>query len=81
MRRRPGVFGGLGTYHPQVRRTGYSIRTHRSGDAAQNVFLQATALGFGTVVVGAFDDRAVMSLLEHDAGERPLYLMPLGVSR
>ena len=48
------------------------------GHAAQNVLLQATALGLGAVVVGAFDDVGVAELLNLPPGEAPLYLMPLG---
>jgi SagB-type dehydrogenase family enzyme len=49
-----------------------------AGHAAQNVFLQATALGLAAVVVGAFDDRAVLTVLQRGADEHPLYLMPVG---
>lgn len=48
------------------------------GHAAQNVFLQATALGLGAVVVGAFDDDRLRETLKLPEGEAPLYLMPLG---
>lgn len=48
------------------------------GHAAQNVFLQAHALGLGAAVVGAFDDARVASILELPGDERPLYLMPVG---
>lgn len=51
------------------------------GHAAQNVFLQAQALGLGAAVVGAFDDDAVADLLGMEADERPLYLMPVGEKR
>lgn len=49
-----------------------------TGHASQNVFLQATALGLATVVVGAFEDEAVGALLKLSPDEVPLYLMPLG---
>jgi SagB-type dehydrogenase family enzyme len=49
-----------------------------SGHAAQNVFLQATALGIGTVVMGAFGETAVRRVLGVGANERPLYVQPIG---
>lgn len=49
-----------------------------AGHSAQNVCLQATSLGLGTVTIGAFDDRGVSEVLGLDAGEEPLYLMPVG---
>jgi len=49
-----------------------------AGHAAQNVYLQGVALEVGTVVVGAFDDDGVASVLRLARGERPLYLLPLG---
>jgi SagB-type dehydrogenase family enzyme len=49
-----------------------------AGHAAQNVYLQATSLGLGTVVVGAFEDDAVREILSLSANEHPLYLMPVG---
>lgn len=48
------------------------------GHAAQNVHLQAAAMGLGTVVVGAFDDDRVIQILDLPRNERPLYLMPMG---
>ena len=48
------------------------------GHAAQNVFLQAEALGLGAAVVGAFADGPVADLLGTGRQERPLYLMPVG---
>jgi SagB-type dehydrogenase family enzyme len=49
-----------------------------AGHSAQNVCLQATSLGLGTVTVGAFDDRKVHEVLGLDPGEEPLYLIPVG---
>lgn len=48
-----------------------------AGHAAQNIYLQAQALGLGTVTVGAFDDEEVKSVLKM-ANEEPLYIMPTG---
>lgn len=48
------------------------------GHAAQNLFLQAQALGLATVVVGAFNDNAVARLLRLPAGVQPLALLPVG---
>jgi len=49
-----------------------------AGHAAQNVYLQATSLNLGTVVAGAFDDDDVQKILNMQANEQPLYLMPVG---
>ncbi len=49
-----------------------------AGHAAQNVMLQAVALGLGGVPVGAFDDGAVQKILRMTAEEEPLYLIPVG---
>lgn len=49
-----------------------------AGHAAQNVLLQAVAMGLGGVPVGAFDDRAVQRILRMAAEEEPLYLIALG---
>lgn len=49
-----------------------------AGHAAQNVYLQGTALGLGTVLVGAFDDLNVRKALGLPALHTPLGLMPLG---
>ncbi|MDD3626492.1 MAG: SagB/ThcOx family dehydrogenase [bacterium] len=48
------------------------------GHSAQNVYLQATALGLGTVAVGAFNDKKLKDFLSLEEGEDPLYIMPLG---
>lgn len=48
------------------------------GHAAQNVLLQAVALGLGAVPVGAFDDQDVQQTLALPADQEPLYLIPVG---
>ena len=51
------------------------------GHAGQNLLLQATAVGLGGTVVGAFDDSAVQRLLELPDGEHPLAILPVGYPR
>ncbi|HET9986632.1 MAG TPA: SagB/ThcOx family dehydrogenase [Longimicrobiales bacterium] len=48
------------------------------GHAAQNVYLQAEALGLGTTIVGAFRDAELTRLLGLGAGVAPLAIMPIG---
>ena len=48
------------------------------GHAAQNLLLQAVALGLGGVPVGAFDDTAVRQAMALPGNEEPLYLVPVG---
>ena len=48
------------------------------GHAAQNVLLQAVALGLGAVPVGAFGDDPVQELLQLPTDHLPLYLLPIG---
>lgn len=49
-----------------------------AGHAAQNIYLQAEALGLGTVTIGAFHDDQVKDVLGLPDNEEPLYLMPVG---
>ncbi|MCL2362786.1 MAG: SagB/ThcOx family dehydrogenase [Defluviitaleaceae bacterium] len=48
------------------------------GHSAQNVYLQAEALGLGTVAIGAFWDYRLSDIFRLEEGEVPLYLMPVG---
>ncbi len=48
------------------------------GCVAENVYLQATALGLGTTMAGAFTDRSVKRVLSLPKGHAPLGLMPVG---
>jgi SagB-type dehydrogenase family enzyme len=49
-----------------------------AGHAAQNVYLQLVPLGLGTVVMAGFNADAVDRAIGLPAGERTLYIMPLG---
>ena len=49
-----------------------------AGHAAQNLYLQAEALGLGTTTVGAFTDGQVKRLLHMREEEQPLSIMPVG---
>lgn len=49
-----------------------------AGHAAQNICLQVTALGLGTVPIGAFYDERVIETLHLPKEEVPLYIMPMG---
>jgi len=49
-----------------------------AGHVAQNVYLQAEALGLGTVTVGAFQDEEISQALNLPSTYRPLYVMPIG---
>lgn len=48
-----------------------------AGHAAQNIYLQATALNLGTVAIGAFDVNGVAQILKLER-EEALYIMPVG---
>ncbi|MCG8430227.1 MAG: SagB/ThcOx family dehydrogenase [Candidatus Omnitrophica bacterium] len=49
-----------------------------AGHVAQNIHLQAVALGLGSVPVGAFDDAAVQRVIGVSSDEQPLYVIPVG---
>ena len=48
------------------------------GHAAQNVCVQAIALGLNTAVIGAFRDAEVKAIANLAANEQPLYFVPMG---
>jgi SagB-type dehydrogenase family enzyme len=49
-----------------------------AGHAAQNLLLEAVALGLGAVPIGAFRDDEVAETLALPDGGQPLYLIPVG---
>jgi SagB-type dehydrogenase family enzyme len=52
-----------------------------AGHIAENVLLQATALGLGSIPVGGFDEAKVSDLLKLPEGIRPVYILPLGTPK
>lgn len=52
-----------------------------AGHAAQNVHLQAEALGLGSVAVGAFDDNSVSKVLSLPKNIEPIYMVTVGYCR
>jgi SagB-type dehydrogenase family enzyme len=52
-----------------------------AGHAAQNLLLEAVALGLGSVLVGAFHDDEVRRVLSLPTDHRPIYLLPVGHPR
>jgi len=64
----------------------YGTRAERyvameAGAAAQNLLLQAVALGLGATLVGAFDDAALRAALPLAAAEQPLAVLAVGRRR
>jgi len=49
-----------------------------AGHSAQNVYLQAEALGLGTCAIGAFGEDAVSAVLKTPREKTPIYLLPIG---
>lgn len=49
-----------------------------AGHVSQNIYLQAQALGLGTVALVAFAAEPVSATLGLGDGESPIYLMPVG---
>lgn len=84
VQRAPAVLVLAGVYERSAAKYGSRARryTHmEAGHAAQNVYLQATAVKLATVIVGAFDDEAVRETLGLPADHAPLGLMPVGHPR
>jgi SagB-type dehydrogenase family enzyme len=82
LRQAPIVLVITGDYQKTINR--YGERAHRyvhmeAGHVSQNVYLQAVSLNLGTVVIGAFDDQSVNSLLGLPKNITTLYLMPIGL--
>ena len=49
-----------------------------AGHSAQNVYLQAEALGLSTCAIAGFIDGYVREIFRLSVNKEPLYLMPIG---
>lgn len=70
-------------YERTTRKYGESGRSYAQmevGHVSQNIYIQAAALGLGTVTVGAFEEDEVGEILGLSESETPLALMPIGRS-
>jgi SagB-type dehydrogenase family enzyme len=65
----------LGSRNPQLSQR---FGDFEAGAAAENVFLQAAALGLGSVPVGGFDDAQVAKVIGAAANETPVIVIPIG---
>jgi SagB-type dehydrogenase family enzyme len=69
------------TYERTTSRYGKRGRQYvhmEAGHVGENVYLEAGALGLGTVAVGAFEDNAVARAIELPSSMFPLYILPVG---
>ncbi len=49
-----------------------------AGGCSENISLQATAMGLGTYIIGAFEDSALKNSIGASDEETPLFIMPIG---
>jgi SagB-type dehydrogenase family enzyme len=66
-----GKYGGRGIRYALI----------EVGHVAQNLFLQAEALGLGAGIVGAFQDEEVSKAIDIPSKHEPLLIMPVGYKR
>ena len=57
---------------------GPRVTNLEAGHIAENVLLQATALGLGAVPVGGFEPKDVQKVASLPAQQTPIYLLPIG---
>jgi SagB-type dehydrogenase family enzyme len=82
VRQAPAVFIVTAVYERTANKYG-AVRSPRyvhleAGHAAQNLLLEAVALGLGAVPIGAFEDEKVQAALGLPPDHEPLYLIPVG---
>lgn len=62
----------------KYKRRGVRYAMIEAGHIGQNIFLQAEALGLGAGIVGAFDDKKLIHVMEISGFPEPLLIMPVG---
>ena len=72
------IYGRLAEKYGKERSTRYAHL--EAGHAAQNLLLQATALGLASVPIGAFRDDQIQATLSLPFEQAPLYLISVGMS-
>jgi SagB-type dehydrogenase family enzyme len=80
----PAIVVIAGVYHRTAWKYGKRAPRYvhiEVGHAAQNVYLQAVALGLGTTLVGAFRDDELVRVLGLASRTEPLGLLPVGKPR
>jgi len=81
IREAPAVFVITAVYARTEKKYGERAERYvklEAGHAAQNLLLQAVALGLGGVPIGAFYDDQVQGALSLPSDHEPLYLIPIG---
>ncbi len=81
IREAPAVFVFLGVFPRTMGKYGKRGMQYvliEAGHAAQNMLLQAEAMGLGHVPIGAFNDEMMRSILKIDGETHPLYIIPVG---
>lgn len=63
---------------PRYGQRGTQYMFMEAGHAGQNICLQAVSRHLGAVPIGAFKEDQVREVLQIDASELPLYLIPIG---
>jgi SagB-type dehydrogenase family enzyme len=81
VRQAPALFVLAAVYERTAAKYGQRAERYvhlETGHAAQNLLLQADALGLGAVPIGAFHDEQVQSAIGLPTEQQPLYLIPVG---
>ncbi len=62
----------------KYKRRGVRYTLIEAGHVGQNIFLQAEALSLGAGIIGAFDDKGIVRIMNISQKHEPLLIMPVG---